>query len=165
MFCVQEPMGDWKFASEDSLRRLSAVGPGTFSLISGFRSRPRTGSGRWNSNCKKPTCAWTKRSLRVTEKIAPGEKFSPGERRTRCDVVRRATEERIEKRGYKAQPAWFCRNLQRGNRSLAPGKVSRVLTTKPQGLTADRVHFKRGRQIYFRYGESCQSIGYVTSRT
>jgi len=31
--------------------------------------------GRWNSNCKKPSCAWTKRSPRVTEKIAPGEKF------------------------------------------------------------------------------------------
>lgn len=30
---------------------------------------------RWNSNCKKPSCAWTKGSPRVTEKIAPGEKF------------------------------------------------------------------------------------------
>lgn len=36
---------------------------------------------------------------------------------------------------------------RRGNRSLAPGKVNRVLTTEPRGLTADKVHFQRRRQI------------------
>lgn len=40
----------------------------------GFRGVGRE-PARWNSNCKKPSCAWTKGSPRVTEKIAPGEKF------------------------------------------------------------------------------------------
>lgn len=62
-------------AGENSSRLSVVDRPATFSLISGFGESAANRLGRWNSNCKKPSCVWTKGSPRVTEKIAPGEKF------------------------------------------------------------------------------------------
>lgn len=128
----------------------------------GARSRRRTDSigGIQIHRTEEPSCARTKRSEssrenRSRREILPGRKADS----VRCRALYRGSESRsaVVKRSRHDSVAIY----RRGNRSLARGKVNRVLTMESRDW---RLHFQRRRRIYFRYGESRRTAGYVTDR-
>lgn len=107
----------------------------------------------------KSRLAHERNARRVIEKIARGEKFyrEKGGFSAMSRAVQRSAESRsaVVKRSRHDSVAIY----RRGNRSLAPGKVNRVLTMEPPRLTA--TFSKKKTDIYFRYGESLELLSRI----